>query len=62
MKATKESKAVKEVRRIRQRLQVEARRAGRKAYHGILNRKRGWFVGKAPSMVRERGAAKYKAR
>jgi hypothetical protein len=62
MKTTKESKAVTEVRHIRQQLQREARRVGRKAYHAMLNRKRGWFIGRAPSVVRERSSTKYKAR
>ena len=61
MKRTKESKAVTQVRRVRQQLQREARRIGRKTYHEMLNRKRGWFVGKEPSVVRERGSTKYKA-
>jgi hypothetical protein len=62
MKTTKESKTVGQVRRIRQQLQREARRIGRKAYHAMLNRKRGWFISKGSSVVRERRSTKYKAR
>jgi len=40
MKTEKEPKAVTEVRQIRQDLQLEARRKGRKKHHAMLNRRR----------------------
>ena len=59
MKSEKEPKAVTEVRRIRQELQQEARRAGRKKYHQMLNRRRGWFLGAETPVVREKPSKKY---
>jgi len=56
MKAEKEPKAVTEVHRIRQKLQQEARRVGRRKYHEALNRNRGWFIGSEPVVVREKPA------
>lgn len=59
MKAEKEPRAVTEVRRIRHKLQQEARRAGRRKYHAMLNHRRGWFIGSEPAVVREKPAKKY---
>ena len=59
MKAEKEPRAVTEVRRIRQKLQREARRVGRKKYHAMLNRRRGWFLGAEKTVVREKSSRKY---
>lgn len=56
MKAEKEPKAVTEVRNIRQELQREAQRVGRRKYHAMLNRRRGWFIGTEVGVVRERPA------
>ena len=61
MRAEKEPKAVTEVRRIRQKIQQEARRIGRRKYHEMLNRRRGWFIGTAPGVVREKPAKKYRS-
>lgn len=61
MKTEKEPKAVAEVRSIRQKLQDEARRVGRRKYHAMLNRRRGWFIGAAVGVVREKPAKKYGA-
>jgi hypothetical protein len=61
MKTAKESKVISEVRAIRQRLQMAARRVGRKKYHEELNRRRGWFIGSSAPVVREK-SAKYKTR
>ena len=59
MKTGKEPKAVAEVRRIRRELQQEARHVGRKKYHQMLNRRRGWFLGAEPAVVREKPSKKY---
>ena len=56
MKTEPEPKAVTEVRSIRQKLQQEARRVGRRKYHALLNRRRGWFIGAEVAVVRERPA------
>ena len=61
MKAEKEPKAVTEVRSIRQKLQAEARRIGRRKYHAMLNRRRGWFIGAEVGVVREKPTKKYRA-
>ncbi len=60
MKTEKKPKAVTEVRRIRQKLQQEARRVGRKKYHAMLNRRRGWFLGADVAVVREKPGKKYR--
>ncbi len=59
MKTGKEPKAVTEVRRIRSELQQEARRVGRKKYHQMLSRRRGWFLGAETAVVREKPGKKY---
>ena len=56
MKTEKEPKAVTEVRRIRQKLQQEARRVGRRKHHEMLNRRRGWFLGTDIAVVRGKSA------
>ena len=53
MKTVKEPKAITEVCRIRRDLQQEARRVGRKKYHQMLNRSRGWFLVAETAVVRE---------
>jgi len=59
MKTEKEPKAVTEVRGIRRELQQKARRVGRRKYHQMLNRRRGWFVGAETAVVREKPGNKY---
>ena len=59
MKTEKEPKAVVEVRRIRLKLQQEARRIGRRKYHELLNRRRGWFIGSDAGVVREKPTRNY---
>jgi len=54
-----ESKAVKEVRSWRRRVQRRAEELGWKDFLEEANRKAGWLVGSAPRVVREKPAKPY---